>query len=89
MRSLIRKLNERTFASPTSSEKEEDKEMKLRAEEDFSLDVEQNDADKFADTETYSDEEPFSLEKTYSVFDERKPLSIESIVERYFSKLER
>ncbi|MEM4483808.1 MAG: hypothetical protein QXS19_07815 [Candidatus Methanomethylicia archaeon] len=89
MRSLIRKLNERTFTSPTSSEKEEDKEMKLRAEEEFSLDVEQDDADKFADTESYSDEESFSLEKTYSAFDERKPLSIEGIVERYFSKLER
>ncbi|MEM5878728.1 MAG: hypothetical protein QXF12_07680, partial [Candidatus Aenigmatarchaeota archaeon] len=91
-RSLIRKLNERTFTSPTSSEKEEDKEMKLRAEReeaDFSLDVEQDDAGQFSESESFSDEESFSLERTYSAFDERRPLSIEGIVERYFSKLER
>lgn len=65
--------------------------MKLResgelfslSEEEFSGDTEDG------ENKDYSDDDDLTFERTYSSVDSRKSVSIESIVERYFSKLEK
>lgn len=92
MRSLIKKLNERSFTSQASEKRTEEEEMKLRESDGlFSLSEDEFSDAKESGDEYYSDGDDgnLTIEKAYSSVDSRKPVSIESIVERYFSKLEK